>query len=465
MSLPQSYQLSIAGGLLQAELRPDHDLVILAQQIDWEDFQESLKFKYSKVGRKAKRIRMMVGLHILKHKYNISDETVCEMLEENIYFRFFCGVHLDHREWRLKKIVNPCTMSRFRKRMGADGIKHFEDSIKRQLKRDGRISGKTQVVDTTAMEKNIAYPTDTNLLARSIKRITKAVKRLALKGLSVSVRSYQRLVRKEILRVNKLGRGRAERIADATKKLSEYAKRVTKEAEVALRAKKKNASDSELAAIEALKASLQNEIEKALRIIEQADKRANGEKVPSSSKILSLHEPHVGVIAKGKRHKRYEFGAKVSISMDRNGYVVGHQEYSANQADVNTLDPALEDWRRTFGEYPEELGADRGYTSNNPSEALSKVSKVVIPNRGKKRHPDHDKAHFKRVLKLRNKIEPTIGHLKTDHRVNKCRYQGKAGDTLNVAFAAASWNLKKWANEIRAEQLAQTAANAKRNAS
>jgi transposase, IS5 family len=452
MALKEVYQLSLAGGLLQTQLRPDHELIILAQAIDWESFQDSLGPKYSRYGRKAKRVRLMLGLHVLKHLYNLSDERVCEMLQENLYFRYFCGVHDDLQEWQEEKLLNPCTMSRFRKRLGVNGMKLVEDVIKRQLRKDGRISGRTQVVDTTAMEKNIAYPTDTGLLAKGMERVRKTVSRLAKLGLSVVVRSYERVVRKEILKVNKLGRGRRERIADATKTLIGYARKMSNGAEVCLRAIKKAASEAVKSAIETGKKTLQEELDKLRRAVSQSERRLAGESVPSSEKILSMHEPNVTVIAKGKRKKRYEFGAKVSLSMDRNGYVVGHQEYQENRADVNTLDPALEDWRRTFGDYPDELGTDRGYTAANPSETLSKVRKVVIPKRGKNKHPDHKKAYFRRVLKTRNKIEPTIGHLKTDHRLDRCRYCGADGDTLNVGLAAAAWNLKKWARQIQSER-------------
>lgn len=452
MALKEVYQLSLAGGLLQTRLRPDHELVVLAEKIDWEGFEDVLRPKYSKLGRQAKRIRMMLGLHVLKHLYNLSDERVCQMLHENIYFRYFCGVYADLDEWEANQLLDPCTMSRFRQRLGVDGMKLVENVIKKQLKKDGRISGRTQVVDTTAAEKNIAYPTDTSLLAKGIERVRKGVGKLAKLGLSVAVRSYKRVVRKEILKINKLGRGRRERIADATKKLIEYARRMGKEAAVSLHAIKKGATDAIKQVIEAGKNALEEELKKLSSVVSQTERRMAGEKVPASEKILSLHEPHVAIIAKGKRRKRYEFGAKVSLSMDRNGYIVGHQEYQENQADVNTLDPALEDWRRTFGDYPDELGADRGYTASNPSEALAKVSKVVIPKRGKKKHPDHSKAYFRRVLKTRNKIEPTIGHLKTDHRVDRCRYQGEEGDTLNIGFATMAWNFRKWARDLQKEK-------------
>jgi IS5 family transposase len=141
----------------------------------------------------------------------------------------------------------------------------------------------------------------------------------------------------------------------------------------------------------------------------------------------------------------------VSFSMDRNGYVMGHQEYHSNIADTNTMDTAINDWVRTFGDHPDEFGADRGYTASNPSETLSKVKKVAIPRRGKRQHPDHDKAYFCRVLRIRNRLEPTIGHLKTDHRLNRSRYTGKVGDTLNVGFATTAWNLRKWSKELQLE--------------
>jgi len=457
MSLKEVYQLSLAGGLLTTKLNPEHELVVLARTIDWEGFQDALRGKYSNVGRQAKRVRLMLGLHVLKHLYNLSDERVCKMLHENIYFRYFCGVHDDIKSWSEEQLLNPCTMSRFRQRLGADGMRLVEDVIKRQLKRDGRISGRTQTVDTTAMEKNIAYPTDTNLLAKGIERVKKAVVRLGKLGLAVAVRSYQRVVRKEILKVNKLGRGRKERITEATKKLIGYAKQMGKEAAVSLSAIKKRASEAAKQAIETSKDVIRKELEKLNKVVGQAERRVAGEAVPASEKILSMHEAHVAIIAKGKCRKRYEFGAKVSLSMDRNGYIVGHQEYQENQADVNTLDPALEDWRRTFGDYPDELGADRGYTATNPSEALSKVRRVVIPKRGKKRHPDHNKAFFRRVLKTRNKIEPTIGHLKTDHRLDRCRYYGRDGDTLNVGFATIAWNFKKWFRDMRLEPIKKAA--------
>jgi IS5 family transposase len=450
MALKEVYQLNLNHGFLPTILREDHELVILSRKIDWEAMNDALRSKFSLRGRKAKRLRLMIGLHFLKHIYNLSDERVCAMLEDSLYSRYFCGVDHDMQEWMSKQVLNPCTMSRFRKRLGADGMRLIENVIKAQLFKENRISTKLQVVDTTAMEKNIAYPVDSHLLARGIRKVTDLVGKLKDEGLSVAVRSFKRLIRKEVLKINKLGRGRKERIIEGTKNLIEYAQKVAKAADVATRAQKKKVKAAASMVIDGLKKQLEQGLDLLGRVIDQAQKRLEG--IHIKEKVLSLHEPNVAVIAKGKRRKRYEFGAKVSFSVERNGYVVGHQEYHQNVADINTLDPALDDWVQTFGDLPDELGADRAYFTSNPSELVSRVKRAAIPTRGRKRHPDADKAYFRRVQRKRNCIEPLIGHLKSDHRLDRCRYAGKVGDTLNVGFGATAWNLKKWAREIKNEK-------------
>ena len=188
------------------------------------------------------------------------------------------------------------------------------------------------------------------------------------------------------------------------------------------------------------------------RVIRQAQARLNGEKIDAKEKVFSLHEPDSTVIAKGKRGKRYEFGAKVNLSADRNHFIVGHQEYNENIADVKALDPAIEDWEKTFGDVPDELGGDRGFHTKNLSDKVSRIKRLAVQAKGKNPHPDHKKAYFKRIQRKRNTLEAVIGHLKTDHRMNRCRYAGTLGDTLNVSLAITAWNLRKWARQLIKEQ-------------
>jgi transposase, IS5 family len=450
MTLKKVYQLNLCGGFLITNLDPNHKLVILSEKIDWERLTDSLESFFSKYGRKSKTIRLMVGLHILKHLYNLSDETVTQQLEENLYFRFFCGVHEDLDAWQSRKVLDASTMTNFRKRIGAEGMRLIEEVFNSQLLSEKRINTKTQIVDTTAMEKNVAYPTDSNLLDKGRKRIVSKIKKLQSLGLSVQARSFARLARKQILKIVKLGRGRKERIVEGTTELMKYAQQVIKAVPVVLKAVKKKCSESTQKVIQQIKDSLVNDTELLKKVINQAALRLAGQKC--KEKILSMHEPNVVVIAKGKRSKRYEFGSKISLSIDNNGYILGHQEYNHNIADVNTLAPAIQAWQRTYGDYPDELAADRGYQSSNITQEQSMIRRVAIPTRGKKRHPDAKKHYFRRLQKKRNCIEPIIGHLKTDHRMNKCRYSGMLGDIMNVSWATIAWNQKKWAKDILSER-------------
>jgi IS5 family transposase len=448
----ESYQLTLAAELLRVNLNPSHELVILANQIDWDTLTYKLQKFFKKTGRNAKRIRLMVGLLFLKHLYNLSDRTVASMVNENIYFKYFCGLHYQVAEWSKDKPLDASTITKFRRRLGKEGMQVIEDMIKTQLYQEGRISRKTQLVDTTAQEKNIAYPTDSNLLARGIRHVKKKIDQLKAKGLSVHARSFSRLIRKEVLKINKLGRGRKERIAEGIKNLVQYAKKMLKAADSAQKAIKKKTDAIQQTTIDVIKEQLKKEAELVGKVIKQAQARLNGEKIEAKEKVFSMHEPDSTVIAKGKRGKRYEFGAKVNLSADRNHFIVGHQEYNENIADVKALDPAIEDWEKTFGDVPDELGGDRGFHTKNLSDKVSRIKRLAIQTKGKNPHPDHKKSYFKRIQRKRNTLEAVIGHLKTDHRMNRCRYAGSLGDTLNVSLAVTAWNLRKWARQLIKEQ-------------
>lgn len=451
MTLKKDIQMNFAFGFMQMNLDPNHEFCILANRIDWDKITDELSSYYSKIGRKSKSIRMMVGLHIVKHLRNLSDERVVQELQENLYVRYLCGVGEDVTDIGKARVIDSTTMTKFRNRIGEEGMKAIERVINSQLLKEKRIDVKTQIVDTTAMEKNITYPTNGKLLMKGRTRLVRKLKKLQELGVDVSYRSYDRLAKKSFMQLMKLGKGRAQRTHDNTKKLIKYAKEVVKAATNAITINKKRCNEQDAKQISRIKESLSNDTRLINKIINQSELYL--EKQPCKDKILSLHEPHVVVIAKGKRAKRYEFGCKVSLSMDKNGFILGHREYDHNIADVNTLGDVVNDWRKTFGDYPVKLAADRGYQTNNVCYEQTMIKKVSIPTRGKKRHADADKRYFRELQKQRNCIEPVIGHLKSDHRMNICRYSGSSGDKINVSLATLAWNCKKWVRDIQKEEL------------
>ncbi len=165
------------------------------------------------------------------------------------------------------------------------------------------------------------------------------------------------------------------------------------------------------------------------------------------NRIYSLHETDIAVIKIGKHYPDCEFGAIVSLAKNDDGLILSHREYQHNVADVKTLGQVSGTIKKNIGQVPQELTADRGFDQSLKKQENCRrrwgVKQLAIPKKGKTPHPNSDKSWFKKALKQRVKIEPVIGHLKSDHRMNRCRYKGAAGDTVNVVWATLAWNTKK----------------------
>jgi IS5 family transposase len=223
-------------------------------------------------------------------------------------------------------------------------------------------------VDTTAMEKHVAYPTDASLLQRGRVRVTKLVKALGRLGVSLpsGVRSFVRVSQKAIVTMAKLGRGRKERIAQGTKTLLSCANRTLRRvsrtlsnARTRLVRLKKTGGHREHRTLRRLVERLREEARVLGQVVDQTRKRWKGEATPG--RVYSVHEPHIACITKNKAGKKHEYGIKVSLSVDAQGFVVDHAEYADNRHDSTTLADALEGWEEATGTLPRKLTADRGY--------------------------------------------------------------------------------------------------------
>lgn len=327
MAYMKQEQYDIYSHLFQDPLQRNHELLLLADRIDWDDMIDRLLPYYSRRGRRSKKIRLMVGLHILKHRFDLSDEEVVRGLHENIYWMGFCGVKLQP-QWGSQGEVQSCrfldssTMTKFRRRLGAEGFRTLEEAIREVLISKKRICARSQFVDTTAQPKHIEYPTDTELLDRGRHRLVQSIRRLSSHGVRgiEGVRSFSRLSRKVIVEVHKLGRDRKERIEAGLRKLSGYAQEVVKRVpEVIDHAEKKirnlytKGATKAARAVERLKDKLESDTNLVKRVVYQSQERLRGVHVPN--KVYSLHEPHVACIRKGKRATPNEYGTKVLISI------------------------------------------------------------------------------------------------------------------------------------------------------
>lgn len=450
MALNFSSQPTLGWYSLQSKLDLSHELVRLAAKIDWDGICEALRPYYKARGRRHLPIRLMVGLHLLKHRFNLSDAMVVGFLRENWYWMYFCDVSPEWMMGEGKRVLERSSMSRFRGRIGDKGVAAIEKILRDQMQAEGLIDPKRMTTDSTAMEKNIAYPTDSSLLDRGRRRLVKIVvslTRQGVKGLK-NFRTYAKKGKKALLAIVKLGKDRKERIQTKTLELAQLARHVvTQTKKMLVRAKRQLGKTDNFLRREALKETIRQGcqlLRQVAHVIRQSRERFKGRHV--KNKLYSYHEPQVTVIQKGKRSKPTEYGCKVNLAIDSNGIIVSHQEYTKNHHDSTLLEPALKAWEQATGRLPDQLNVDRGYRQKqeNRTRRYHNIPRICIPPSGNAVSPDKDKRWYRRGLSLRAGIEAVIGHLKQDHRMNKSRYQGFRGDKINTGWAIMAWNTKKW---------------------
>ena len=173
------------------------------------------------------------------------------------------------------------------------------------------------------------------------------------------------------------------------------------------------------------------------------------------NKIYSLHEPEVYCIAKGKAHKKYEFGNKVAVvTGHQSGVITGIKSFAHNCYDGHTLEPALDQCERIRkdcqGSRPKVAVVDRGCKGRKHIGTTT----IMIPSKPKKQTTAYQKRVLRKLFRQRAAIEPIIGHLKSDHRMKRNFLAGTQGDAVNALLAAAAFNLKKKLNQLKKELLA-----------
>ena len=407
---PHTQQLSFLAPNLIDQLNPKHPLLSLAKRIPWNYFETEFAPLYAHTGRPAKPIRLMVGLCILKHLENLSDERVVQMWVQNPYYQFFCG----EVEFQWKLPCDPTDLIYFRQRVGTAGIeKIFAASIVIH----GDNAKETEVcIDTTVQEKAITFPTDAKLYRKIIVHCLKIARANSIQ----LRRTYAKEIKQRKLECRFAGHPKNRVTArKAVKRLKTIAGSLVREIERHLPTDVLQSSRERFAQFH----------------------RALQQKRGDKQKLYSLHEPHVYCMSKGKEHKKYEFGTKVSITATRDSkIIVGALAFDSNQYDGHTLPEVLLQLKRLMNYEPTVALCDRGYKGKGKINN----TQILRPHHKTKETSGKIQALMRKRFRKRAGIEPVIGHLKSDHRLNRNYLKGFAGDQINVLMAAAAFNFKKW---------------------
>ena len=386
-----------------------HGLVLLSEKIDWSYFEREFAPLYSSRGCPSMPIRLMIGCLLLKHLYNLGDETLARAWVMNPYMQYFCGeAFFQHRF-----PCDPSDIVHFRKRIGADGVrKIFQHSVSLF----GPLAEEELVVsDTTVQGNNTEFPTDAGLYKKVIERCNRIAREAGVEQRQTYTRKS-----KELLRQTYNGRNprRFKAARSARKKLRTLAGRQVRELERKL-------PDGQ-------RAAYREELDLFWRVLLQTR--------TCKDKVYSLHKPYTACIAKGKASHEYEFGNKVGlIATAKRQIILAVQAFGGNPHDSRTIEPLLLQMESGGMKMPSRLAYDRG--GRGPKEVRG--VQVITPGKPLKKDSAYDRRKKRHPFRRRAGIEPLIGHLKYDHRMLENYLWGRESGTVNAMLAATAWNLKK----------------------
>ena len=327
---------------------------------------------------------------------------------ENPYWQYFCG--FDYLQHELP--LHPTSLVRWRDRVGdkLEALLIHTIEIAMQTKAMSRRELDHVNVDTTVQEKAVSFPTDAKLYHKMRDVLVVAAEQRGIK----LRQSYRKVGKKALIMQGRYSHARQmKRSAKQTRKLKTYLGRLVRDIE-----RKALNKDEALLAL----------LDRANRLLVQqrSDKH----------KLYSVHAEEVECIAKGKVHKRYEFGNKASfVTTSKGNWLVGAQSLVGNPYDGHTLAYALEQVETVTKRKPKNAYCDQGYRGHG-IEGETHI-KIVgsLPRRATRT--------TRKWMKRRASIEPTIGHLKSDHRLGRNYLKGERGNEANVVLAAAGYNLAK----------------------
>lgn len=411
---PKTIQPSLFQSQLRDMLDSQDPLVALADTLPWEKYEASFEKYYSHEGRPAKPIRLMVGLLLLKQIENLSDEEVVLQWKRNPYYQYFCGMH----EFQIGLPCHSTELVKFRQRVGKEGMKLvFKSSVELHGK---KANEKQVIVDTTVQEKNVTYPTDGKLAIKMINALHKIAKKESLQ----LRRTFVREIKEHRIKL------RFFRHPKKIKKAKASMKRLQTIVGILIRDISRKLSEQQ-----------REKYQETFELFEQV----RNQKREDKNKVYSLHENHIYVIAKGKDHKKYEFGTKASIvSTMKSNIIVGVSAHDSNVHDSKTLEVALTTATKNRSKPIKEAICDRGYRGKKKVNDIT----VCIPDTKRKKESKYQIELKRKKFRRRAAIEPIIGHLKSDYRLSRNYLKGFTGDEINLLLAASAWNLKKWMNDF-----------------
>jgi IS5 family transposase len=395
-------------------------------------------------GRLQTPAEVVLRLLVLKHIRNWSYQTLEREVRANLVYRSFARIGSE-------KVPDAKTLGRLGQVLGSDVVAQLHQRVVELAVEKKIVPGRRMRVDTTVVETNIHYPTDSSLLGDGARVLTRVMKRVeeAAGGLARKIRNRMRTVRQKVRAIALASRqkgaaGEQKRrrlyrgLLSVTRKIVHPAQGVLQEMKQFGRQKRQRVSG--------LRNQLATMTERVQQVVQQTKARVLGGNTKYSNKIVSVFEPQTEIIRKGKASKPTEFGKLVKIQEAENQIITHYEVYDQRPSDASLLVDAVEKHREQTGRVPHTVAADSGfYTQANEKQLeASGVKRISIPNR-KTRSPErraHQKQRwFKKGQRWRTGCEGRISVLKRRHGLQRCLYRGPEGMKRWVGLGIIADNL------------------------
>jgi transposase, IS5 family len=400
-------------------------------------------------GRRGTPAEVVMRLLLLKHIRNWSYEVLEREVRANLVYRDFTRVGA-------AKAPDCKTMGRWGLALGPETIEKIHARVVEIAQDKQIVQGRKMRLDTTVVETNIHYPTDSNLLGDGVRVLIRAMKRIAeIAGeQGAKLRDRSRSVKLRVLQIGRIVRTKGgpnrERLQQGYEKLLAAVGRVLGQAkrfsgEIAAGVKR-SADMTQQAALEGLREELDTFVPRVQQVMRQTKQRIFGGNTHVAEKLVSIFEPTTEIIRKGKASKPTEFGKLVKIQEGENQLITDYAVYDKRPSDSELVIPALEAHEKKLGCIPRLVAGDAAfYSAKNEAAAHQRgVKRVCIPNRSTKsaeRKREQKKPWFKQGQKWRTGCEGRISVLKRRHGLRRCLYKGDSGMKRWVGLGVIADNL------------------------
>jgi IS5 family transposase len=396
-------------------------------------------------GRPGTTAEIILRMMLLKHFRDWSFEDLTREVRANLVYRDFTRIGGG-------KVPDDKTMGRLARQLGPEVVEKLHQRVVEIALEKKVATGRKLRVDTTVVETNIHYPTDSSLLGDGVRVLTRVMKKVTQVAgqAGTALRNRTRSIKLKVLAIARASRNKTESgkqklkqayvaLLDATSRVVGQAKTFSRE--IAERVKRGNRK-----LLAKAKGQLDEMIPRVQQVLRQARERVLHGNTRSEGKLVSVFEPETEVIRKGKAKKPTEFGKLVKIQEAENQLITNYQVLEKRPADSTLLIPSIEQHTQQFGHAPVALAADPGFFSaanEAAAEALG-VKRVSIPSNGtpgKQRREKQKKRWFKKLQKWRTGCEGRISILKRRHGLDRSRYRGLVGMQRWVGLGVIADNL------------------------